>query len=342
MRTLLLAFAFVFAGLFATSFRVIPGSKHFTIHKLAPGVWAAINNDNYGHAICNAGIIDLGDKTLIFDPFMNIDAAQDLKLIARKLTRRDAGIVVNSHYHNDHVRGNQVFLPATIISTEWTKHQMAVSEPQELAWELANATKLLADNKEKFARAHGREKGELAVWIGYYEGMVVNDPYVRTTLPDLTFNDSLWIQGSERSVKLVEIKGGHTSSDLVLELPSEGIIFMGDLLFEGRHPYLPDGRWDSWVDHLLDFYYDEDYSKFVPGHGDICGKEQLKILVNYINNLHDLVQAQVNRGVSDSIIRQLPIPTAYLSWKFRQFYPSNLAYMSKELRTGTKAAGVHQ
>ena len=47
-------------------------SKHFTIKPMAPGVWAAINNDEYGHAICNAGIVDLGDKTLIYDPFMNM------------------------------------------------------------------------------------------------------------------------------------------------------------------------------------------------------------------------------------------------------------------------------
>ena len=49
------------------SFRKIEqfSSKHFTIEPLAPGVWAVINNDAYGHAICNAGIIDLGDKTAV-------------------------------------------------------------------------------------------------------------------------------------------------------------------------------------------------------------------------------------------------------------------------------------
>src|SRR3954465_13557310 len=76
-------------------------SNHFTIHKLSEGVWAAINNDHYGHAICNAGIVDLGDRTVIFDPFMNIDGAADLKAIARELTGKEASIIINSHYHND-------------------------------------------------------------------------------------------------------------------------------------------------------------------------------------------------------------------------------------------------
>src|SRR3954469_14156868 len=68
------------------SFTPPKSSRHFTIHKVSDGVWAAVNNDHYGHAICNAGIVDLGNKTVVFDPFMNLDAAADLKAIARELT----------------------------------------------------------------------------------------------------------------------------------------------------------------------------------------------------------------------------------------------------------------
>ena len=50
-------------------------SGNFTIEELAPNVWVAIHNDNFGKAICNAGIIDLGNKTVIFDPFMTPSAA---------------------------------------------------------------------------------------------------------------------------------------------------------------------------------------------------------------------------------------------------------------------------
>src|SRR5687768_8061810 len=93
-------------------------SENFKIEQIVPGVWAAIQNDQYGRAICNAGIIDLGDKTVIFDPFMNPEAARELKEVAEQLTKRPVSLVINSHYHNDHIRGNQVFSPeATIIST---------------------------------------------------------------------------------------------------------------------------------------------------------------------------------------------------------------------------------
>jgi hypothetical protein len=41
-------------------------------------VFAAIHLAG-GAAICNAGIIDLGDRTLVFDSFMSPLAAEDLR-----------------------------------------------------------------------------------------------------------------------------------------------------------------------------------------------------------------------------------------------------------------------
>ena len=55
------------------------GTKHFFFSSRPPGVWAAIQNDKGGHAISNAGIIALGNKTVVFDASMNPDAASELK-----------------------------------------------------------------------------------------------------------------------------------------------------------------------------------------------------------------------------------------------------------------------
>lgn len=320
------------AVFFFTSFQS-PSSNHFRVQKIAEGVWAAINNDHYGHAICNAGIIDMGDKTLIFDPFMNIDAAEDLKQVAYQLTKKQATIVVNSHYHNDHIRGNQVFANATIISTAWTRKEMSISEPKELAWEKQNAARILNSYKKKLQTATGAQKEEIPLWIGYFEGMVTNDPKVRTTLPNLTFNDSLWLYGTRLNIKLTECKNGHTGSDLVLEIPSLGIAFMGDLLFQQRHPYLGDGDWKSWMNHLQTYYADPVFTIFLPGHGDVSGKQELKTVIDYINDVHNLVQTKLDEGISDSVILKTPIPAAYNDWKFGQFFPDNLDYYIKVLKS---------
>ena len=64
---------------------------------------------------------------------------------------------------------------------------------------------------------------------------------LKITLPDIVFSDSLWILGSERDVKLMEFKNGHTASDIVLCVPDQRIVFAGDLLFVQRHPWMSDG-----------------------------------------------------------------------------------------------------
>src|SRR3990172_6492741 len=92
----------------------LPTSQHFRLERLADGVYAAIASGS-GAATCNAGIVDLGDRTLVFDPFLTPKAAHDLRVAAEQLTGRSVSIVINSHYHNDHIRGNQVFSAETRI-----------------------------------------------------------------------------------------------------------------------------------------------------------------------------------------------------------------------------------
>jgi cyclase len=85
-------------------------SQHFRLERLADGIYAAIHIDG-GWAQSNAGIIDLGDRTLIFDTFINPEAATDLRAAAEELTGRSTVVVINSHSHNDHIWGNQIFPP---------------------------------------------------------------------------------------------------------------------------------------------------------------------------------------------------------------------------------------
>ena len=99
----------------------MPISEHFKLTNLAEGVYVAIATPS-GGAGSNAGIIDLGNHTLIFDAMMTSLAAEDLKNAAEQLTGQRTTFVINSHAHSDHVGGNQVFGPQTpIISTHKTR-----------------------------------------------------------------------------------------------------------------------------------------------------------------------------------------------------------------------------
>jgi len=60
----------------------LPTSQHFNLHELGEGIYAAIHAPG-GWAQSNAGIIDLGDRTLIYDTFISPLASRDLLAAAR-------------------------------------------------------------------------------------------------------------------------------------------------------------------------------------------------------------------------------------------------------------------
>ena len=94
--------------------------EQYDLREVAEGAWAAVAAPG-GEARANAGIVDLGDETLVFDTFMHRAPAEALRADARRLTGRDPSIVVNSHWHGDHVRGNEIFAGAEIVATPRTK-----------------------------------------------------------------------------------------------------------------------------------------------------------------------------------------------------------------------------
>ena len=73
----------------------MPSSMHFELKEVAEGVYAAIGIPG-GAAFSNAGIVDLGDQTMVFDTFQTPHAAQDLKDAAEALTGRTVSYVVIS------------------------------------------------------------------------------------------------------------------------------------------------------------------------------------------------------------------------------------------------------
>lgn len=303
-----------------------PASVHFTIEKLGDGVFAAIASDT-GFAVCNAGIVDLGDGVLVFDSFISPRAAADLRRAAVALTRKQVTYVVNSHSHNDHMRGNQEFPGARIVSTVSTRKAIAENEPEEIAWESANAaTKLTAAQAALDAEGDVKRRAEAGFWVSYYKAILDSHGSLRTVLPNVTFEGKLIIHGSARTVELIDIGPGHTEGDLILYLPVERIAFMGDLLFINRHPYIPDGFPQKWVRALEQVKALEIYTA-VPGHGPVGNASNLDTMAGYIKALEHLGTDLSLRGATDQDIAAQVMPSEYRLWWFSRFFQPNLKFM---------------
>jgi len=75
----------------------IPRSSHFHLEQINEGVYAAIAIAG-GGAFSNSGIVNLGERTIIFDTF---ETAEDLRVANDFLTGNPIPWVVNSHAHSD-------------------------------------------------------------------------------------------------------------------------------------------------------------------------------------------------------------------------------------------------
>ncbi len=309
-----------------------PGSVHFTIHPLADGVYAAIAK-NGGYAICNAGIVDLGDETLIFDPFMSPIAAEDLKAAAWALTGHPVKYVVNSHWHNDHIGGNQVFDHAMVLGTQVTHDLIAKYQPEEIEFGKTGALlRLEKINAENTTGMSSHELDEHTMWKGYFEAYVRSGDSLRMVLPHLIVGDKLELEGRKNSIQLLSMGEGHTESDLILLIPSARIAFTGDLLFIENQPWLGDGDLDKWM-ACLERIRSMDLATFVPGHGRVGTARDIDAMTGYIGQVRQDAEAYIRKGESPESESVIPSPAPYDQWFLSKFYKPNVIYLYHQLKS---------
>src|SRR5277367_5376084 len=108
MRVLLLLLPIFASCVLAQAPATTPKPLPFTLKKIGPNIWAAIDDAN-GDAGANSGFVIGEDGVAVIDSFENEAAAQALLGEIRKLTPLPVKFVVNTHYHLDHVAGNRVY-----------------------------------------------------------------------------------------------------------------------------------------------------------------------------------------------------------------------------------------
>ena len=301
-------------------------SDHFTIKKLARGIYAAISKTG-GYAISNSGIVDLGDETLVFDTFISPIAARDLKQAAEVLTGNKVTYVINSHFHNDHIRGNQVFIDAEIIAPQITKDLIEEYEPEELKWEAQVIDQRIETTQQKLSEQSDSAKiEELKMWLGYYKAIKESAAEYRITLPNFVLKDSMEIHGLETNAILISKGEGHTKNDVVLWLPKEKILFSADLVFINHHPWLGDGSIGNWIKYL-NYLKTLNAKYIVPGHGPVGNASSIDQMIEYLNNVSTLVDSAIQNNLTEDETRNISIPEEYKNWWFERFFAPNLVFL---------------
>ena len=309
-------------------------SENFDLIELSEGVYSCIHKIG-GKAICNAGFVDNGRETIVFDCFLSPAVAEEMVTAIETLGLSPVRYVVNSHAHNDHIRGNQVFGPdVRIISTTRTAELIAEWEPEELAAEKEYAPVRLAHYDSLFHAFEGdttsREYLDILMWKPYFEVLASSHREVVTRLPDMLIDSSVSLDGPSRKVRLLTRGPGHTESDLVMYLPDDSVLFTADLVFNECHPYMADGSVEGlkeWLGYLNTLPVET----VVPGHGPLGTQSAIPTMLSYVEELEAIAGNMLEAGQEPGESSMELIPTPFEDWWFERFFSSNLRFACREM-----------
>lgn len=251
------------------------------VEQLAESVYAVLPAQ-FGSS--NAGFVVGSQDTLVIDTRMAPLLAAEMRIAIESVTANPVTRVVNTHFHGDHLYGNQVFAPpAEIIS-----HRLARDELVERG------------------RAGIDEFMEHYNIAARYPSDVVEDiRNVRILPADTVFDSSLTLEVGDIPVRLEFVGPAHTRGDIVVYLPEQRVLFAGDLVFNEIHPYWLDGYLDGTLAGLR-MMGKWDVEVLVPGHGPLTDGSGIRGMLEYFEAVDQVLrETRGAGGTEDDAVRAL-------------------------------------
>jgi cyclase len=281
-----------------------PADEWFTLTKIGPNVWAAVDNPKAKQrAYANAGIVIGDDGVVVIDTLTTEESARHLRQEIRKLTTLPVKFVVNTHYHGDHVGGNRVF---TDTGARVLAHRNV------RGWIHAENLRMLGDNP----------KPELKSLIEQF------------VAPTVSYTDAVDLYLGSRAIQVRSFPG-HTGGDSVVIVPDAKAVFGGDLVWKNSVPNMVDASTKPWIETLDTLAGTYGGYTFVPGHGGLASAQDVTAFRDYLTTVHKLVADARAGGKSGDAVTQEVIPALtkrYGEWEWFQYLASrNVADTDAEL-----------
>ena len=208
--------------------------KKVSFTKLSEHAWAYTAEGDP-----NTGVVVGDDAVMVIDTQATPVMAQDVIGRIREVTDKPIRYVVLSHYHAVRVLGASAYGAEHIIASEDTLALIRERGEQDKASEIGRFPRL-------FRAVESVPPG--------------------LTWPTITFSGRMTLWLGKLEVQILQLGRGHTKGDTVVWLPSERILFSGDLVEYGATPYAGDAYFGDWPATLQRIAALRP-AKLVPGRG---------------------------------------------------------------------------
>ena len=215
-----------------------------------PGLSGAATE--YEGFISNAGFVVTNEGVVVFDALGTPSLAHAMLSEIRKITNQPIKIAVMSHYHADHLYGLQVF-----------KDEGAQVWAPKGTWDYLDSetAESLLDSR----------RTALFPWV-------TDDTYL--VKPDRIIDQDTKFSLGNHEFMINYFGKVHSDGDMSLLSVNDQALYSGDIIFEGRLPFVGDANIIDWVKTLERMQYTQvDY--FVPGHGGASNQPQQTMDLTY-------------------------------------------------------------
>ena len=214
---------------------------------------------NRGHT-SNAGFVVTREGVVVFDALGTPVLGKEFIEAIRKVTLAPLRRVVVSHYHADHFYG---LPPLKDAGAEIWAHR---------------AARVYLDSEAAKLRLAERRQS-LAPWVGADMRLVPADRW-------LDAEDTFKLGGL--TFRIFPVGPAHTPEDLAMAVEEEGVLFVGDLMFAGRIPFIGEADSKAWIaaiDRIIQF----NPRILIGGHGDASrnAAADLRMTRDYLAYLRD-------------------------------------------------------
>jgi len=289
------------------------------LHEVAEGCFAYLQPDG-GWGWSNAGLVVADGRSLLVDTLFDLNlTAQMLRAMTPHTVAAPIGTLVNTHANGDHCYGNQLVTGAEIVAST-----AAAEEMREVP-----ASMLAALNK-----APGTV-GEL--FRGFFGAFDFEG--IELTPPTRTFEDRLQLDVGGKAIDLYEVGPAHTRGDVIVHVPSDQVVFTGDILFIGGTPIVWAGPLGNWV-AACDLILGLDVEAVVPGHGPVTDKSGVVQVRDYLVFVETEASARFDAGMDAwDAARDIALG-AFGSWGERGRIAVNVEAVYRELDPSHRSPDV--
>jgi len=272
---------------------------------VAEGVyaWIGANGDS------NAGAVVGLHGVIAIDAQQYPRLARQFRAAIEAKTGKPVGTLINTHCHLDHTAGNIVFADVPILAHDKTLAAMHANLGAQTGpyW-------TISDYATKIKMLFGQNLFELVpendpaqAWFRQRIGLPDYDT-MTIAPPTQTFADHFTFHVPNDTMHVNYWGPAHCDGDLVISLAKGKVVFLGDLLFYGRFPWLGDCDLSGLIDRLARVLT-LDVSVVIPGHGMPTNLAQASRFREMLMALRSAVDTAIKSGASEeAAVREVRLP----------------------------------